>query len=119
MCRSVLIYTPNQFPRSLLTFPFAKNRMADAAVAAMIEQLTAQIEGAGILKPCEDKAQVKGGVKSDFEGPLDVWRKGGSSLAEWLERRECVSQLSSCLVSHNPAYTVAYSERADVCVQVP
>jgi hypothetical protein len=93
--------------------------MADAAVAAMIEQLTAQIEGACILKPCEDKAQVKGGVKSDFEGPLDVWRKGGSSLAEWLERRECVSQLSSCLVSHNPAYTVAYSERADVCVQVP
>jgi len=88
MCRSILIYTPNQVPRSLLTFPFAKNRMVDAAVAAMIDQLTAQIEGAGILNPCEDMEQTKGGIKIDCESPLAVWRMGGSSRVEWLERRE-------------------------------
>ncbi|KAF9650793.1 hypothetical protein BDM02DRAFT_1260299 [Thelephora ganbajun] len=93
MCRSILIYTPNQVPRSLLTFPFAKNRIADAAVAAMIDQLTAQIEGVGILNPCEDMEQVKGGIKSDFESPLAVWRTGGSSRIEWLDRREYVFHL--------------------------
>jgi hypothetical protein len=94
MCRSILIYTPNQLPRSLLTFPFAKNRMADAAVAAMIDQLTAQIEDVGIPSPCEDVEQTKGGIKTDCESPLAVWRMGGSSRIEWLERREYVFQLS-------------------------
>jgi hypothetical protein len=95
MCRSILIYTPNQLPRSLLTFPFAKNRMADAAVVAMIDQLTAQIESTstGILNPCEDLEGTKGGYKIDRESPLGVWRTGGSSRMEWLERLECVFQL--------------------------
>ncbi|KAF9779158.1 hypothetical protein BJ322DRAFT_443595 [Thelephora terrestris] len=90
MCRSILIYTPNQLPRSLLTFPFAKNRMADAAVVAMIDQLTAQIEstGTGIPNPCEDLEGIKGGFKTDRESPLGVWRTGGSSRMEWLERLE-------------------------------
>jgi len=88
MCRSILIYTPNQVPRSLLTFPFAKNRMVDAAVTAMIDQLTTQIESVGILNPCEDMEQTKGGIKIDCESPLAVWRMGGSSRIEWLERRE-------------------------------
>ena len=95
MCRSVLIYTPSQVPRSLLTFPFAKNRIADAAVAAMIDQLTAQIEGAGIINLCEDMEQTKGGIKIDRESSLTVWRMGGSSRIEWLERQECVFQLST------------------------
>ena len=95
MCRSVLIYTPNQVPRSLLTFPFAKNRVADAAVAAMIDQLTAQIEDASIPNLCEDMEHAKGGIKIDCESPLAVWRMGGSSRIEWLERRECVFQLST------------------------
>lgn len=77
MCRSILIYTPNQHPRSLLTFPFAKNRMADAAVVAMVDQLTAQVEDAGVPNPCSDR-----------ESPLATWRKGGSSRVEWLERLE-------------------------------
>ena len=94
MCRSILIYTPNQLPRSLLTFPFAKNRVADAALAAMIDQLTAQIEIAATPNPCEDLEQTKGGIKPDFESPLAVWRMGGSSRIEWLERRECVFRLS-------------------------
>jgi len=95
MCRSILIYTPNQLPRSPLTFPFAKNRMADAAVAAMIDQLTAQIESIGLLNPCEGMEQTKGGIKPDCENPLAVWRMGGSSHIEWLERREYVFQLST------------------------
>ena len=99
MCRSILIYTPNQLPRSLLTFPFAKNRMTDAAVVAMIDQLTAQIEGTGIPNPCEDVDQTKGGFRFDRESPLSVWRTGGSSRMEWLERREYVSQLSTFLPS--------------------
>ena len=94
MCRSILIYTPNQLPRSLLTFPFAKNRIADAAVTAMVDQLTAQVEGAGIVKLCEDMEQTKGGIKTDCESPLAVWRVGGSSSIEWLERREYVFKLS-------------------------
>ena len=90
MCRSILIYTPNQLPRSLLTFPFAKNRMTDAAVLAMIEQLTNQIEGA--ILSCEGIELTKGGIKTD--GPsLAVWRVGASSRMEWFERREYVSQL--------------------------
>jgi len=88
MCRSVLIYTPSQLPRSLLTFPFAKNRIADAAVAAMIDQLTAQIEGAGIPNICGDMEQTKGGIKIERESPLAVWRMGGSSRIEWFERQE-------------------------------
>ena len=93
MCRSVLIYTPSQVPRSLLTFPFAKNRIADAAVAAMIDQLTAQIEGSCIPNRCEDMEQTKGGIKIGYESPLAVWRMGGSSRIEWFERQECVFQL--------------------------
>ena len=93
MCRSVLIYTPSQVPRSLLTFPFAKNRIADAAVAAMIDQLTAQIEGSCIPNRCEDMEQTKGGTKIGYESPLAVWRMGGSSRIEWFERQECVFQL--------------------------
>lgn len=94
MCRSILIYTPSQVPRSLLTFPFAKNRIADAAVAAMIDQLTAQIEGAGIPNLCGDMGQTKGGIRIERESPLAVWRMGGSSRIEWLERQACVFQLS-------------------------
>ena len=94
MCRSILIYTPNQLPRSLLTFPFAKNRMADAAVVAMVDQLTMQIEAMSVPNPCENIDQVKGGIKIDCGSPLAVWRMGGSSRMEWLERRECVFQLS-------------------------
>jgi len=88
MCRSILIYTPNQPPRSLLTFPFAKNRIADAAVTAMVDQLTTQVEGAGIVRLCGDVEQTKGGFKTECESPLAVWRMGGSSRIEWLERRE-------------------------------
>jgi len=88
MCRSILIYTPNQLPRSLLTFPFAKNRMADAAVVAMVDQLTKQIEDTGIPTPCENMDQTKGGIRIDRTSPLAVWRMGGSSRVEWLERRE-------------------------------
>jgi len=71
-----------------LTFPFAKNRIADAAVAAMIDQLTAQIEGAGMPTPCEGVEQTKAGIKLDCENPLAAWRMGGSSRIEWLDRRE-------------------------------
>lgn len=109
MCRSILIYTPNQLPRSLLTFPFAKNRMADAAVAAMIDQLTTQIESVGIPNPCEDMEQTKGNIKTECENPLAVWRTGGSSRVEWLERREYVFQLSiflPCFTQHRLHYGV-------------
>ena len=108
MCRSILIYTPNQIPRSFLTFPFAKNRVADAAVAAMIDQLTAQIEGAGIPGPCGDVEQTKVSIKIDCESPLTVWRMGGSSRIEWLERRECVFQLSTFprLIQHRSLFGV-------------
>lgn len=88
MCRSIIIYTPNQLPRSLLTFPFARNRMADAAVVAMVDQLTMQIEAMGTPNPCENVDQAKGGIKIDCASPLVVWRMGGSSRMEWLERRE-------------------------------
>lgn len=88
MCRSIIIYTPNQLPRSLLTFPFAKNRMADAAVVAMVDQLTDQIEDGGIRHSCGNVEQPKGNFKIDCESPLSTWRKGGSSRMEWLERRE-------------------------------
>ena len=119
MCRSILIYTPNQLPRSLLTFPFAKNRIADAAVTAMVDQLTAQVEGAGIVKLCEDMEQTKGGIKTDCESPLAVWRVGGSSSIEWLERREYVFKLSVFdPVSPNITCTTVYSERADVCTSM-
>ena len=117
MCRSILIYTPNQLPRSLLTFPFAKNRMADAAVTAMIDQLTAQIESAGIPNSCEDMEQTKGVIKTDCENPLAVWRTGGSSRIEWFERREYVLYLSFHPVSPNTAYTMTFAEGAEVCIQ--
>jgi len=62
--------------------------MADAAVVAMMDQLTAQIDGAGTSNPCEDMEQTKGDIKTDCENPLAVWRMGGSSRIEWLERQE-------------------------------
>jgi hypothetical protein len=62
--------------------------MADAAVEAMVDQLTTQIEDIGALNPCENVDQVKGGIKIDCGSPLAVWRTGGSSRMEWLERRE-------------------------------
>ena len=118
MCRSILIYTPSQTPRSLLTFPFAKNRIADAAVAAMVDQLTAQIEGAGIPTPCEGMEQTKAGIKPDCENPLAAWRMGGPSRIEWLDRREYVFRLSTPFHTIL-AYAIAYSERESVCVQIP
>ena len=102
MCRSILIYTPNQLPRSLLTFPFAKNRMTDAAVVAMVDQLTTQIEDIGTPNPCENVDQTKGGTKIDCASLLAVWRTGGSSRMEWLERREYVFQLSVFLPCFTP-----------------
>lgn len=120
MCRSVLIYTPNQIPRSLLTFPFAKNRIADAAVTAMIDQLTTQIESASIPNICEDmEQQTKGGIKIDRESPLAVWRMGGSSRIEWFQRREYVFQLSILSRSHTTSLTtLVYPEWANVCIQL-
>ena len=118
MCRSILIYTPSQTPRSLLTFPFAKNRIADAAVAAMVDQLTAQIEGAGIPTSCEGMEQIKAGIKPDCENPLAAWRMGGSSRIEWLDRREYVFRLSTPFHTIL-AYAMTYSERESVCAQIP
>lgn len=103
MCRSILIYTPNQLPRSLLTFPFAKNRMADAALVAMVDQLAIQIETMGTPNPCENVDQTKGGIKNDCGTLLGVWRVGGSSRTEWLERQEYVfllSIFSLCFTQH-------------------
>jgi hypothetical protein len=89
MCRSILIYTPNSLPRSPLTFPFAKNRMADAAVEAMLNQLTNRIDDMLDLRNyCETLERSKRGSKIDCETPLLVWKSGGSSRMEWLERRE-------------------------------
>jgi len=91
MCRSILIYTPNSLPRSPLTFPFAKNRMADAAVEAMLNQLTNRIDDILDLRNyCETLERSKRGSKIDCETPLLVWKSGGSSRMEWLERREYV-----------------------------
>jgi hypothetical protein len=117
MCRSILIYTPNQVPRNPLTFPFAKNRMADAAVTALVDQLTEQVEGATIQNRCENVDVSKGSFLFDCENPFSVWRKGGSSRMEWLERREYVSNHPSPHpVSHNIIHSTAYPEGADVCV---
>jgi hypothetical protein len=94
--------------------------MADAAVSAMIDQLTAQIDAVGIPNPCEDMDQTKGTTKIDCESPLSVWRTGGSSRVEWLERQEYVFQLHIFSPpSHATPLTVAYSEREDVCIRVP
>ena len=85
--------------------------MADAAVTAMIDQLTAQVEGADIPNPCEDMEHTKGGIKPDLESPLVVWRTGGSSRLEWFERREYVFQPSTLTQHHSH---LACSEMAGV-----
>ena len=118
MCRSILIYTPSQLPRSLLTFPFAKNRIADAAVAAIVDQLTTQIEGALLPNFCGGMEQTKGGIKIDRESSLAVWRMGGSSRMDWLERQECVFQLTTPFHT-TPLTPWRYSEGVDVRIQVP
>lgn len=122
MCRSILIYTPNQLPRSLLTFPFARNRMTDAAVVAMVDQLTMQIEDICIRNPCESVDQTKGGMKIDYGGPLAVWRMGGSSRMEWLERREYVFRLfvfSSCFTQHRLCRCVfRRGRRTYICITI-
>ena len=115
MCRSIIVYTPSELPRSLFTFPFAKNRMADAAVVAMVDQLSEEVEATGISNLCEDVEQSKGGIKADCDYSLAAWRKGGSSRMDWLERREYVSNYPS---SHSVLLTPRLIQKGQTYVSI-
>jgi hypothetical protein len=85
MCRGILTYTPSFTPstssRSLLSFPFAKNRAANSAICSLVQKLAGE-------KPLQKKGRGKGKSKAieDTDEALALWRHGGTARTDWLDR---------------------------------
>jgi hypothetical protein len=92
MCRGLLNYTPSFTPstssRSLLSFPFAKNRAADSAICSLVQKLAGE-------KPPQKKGRGKGKstASEDTDEALALWRHGGTTRNDWLDRNQHVLSL--------------------------
>lgn len=87
MCRSILTYTaqcsPPETVRSLLTFPFAKNRVADDTIESLVAKLV------GTKPPPARKRKGKVGiVKVEDDSGMEAWKTGGSARKDWADRNK-------------------------------
>lgn len=88
MCRSILNYTsecsPPETMRSLLSFPFAKNRVANSTIESLVARLARN-------KPTparKRKGKVSGKDETDSDSGLEAWRTGGSARKDWADRNK-------------------------------
>lgn len=88
MCRGILSYTPSlpsTSNRSLLSFPFAKNRAADSAICSLVQKLTGVSQKKG-------RGKGKSKVIEETDEALALWRHGASASNDWVERNQHVSK---------------------------
>jgi len=107
MCRSLLLITPEHFPRLQFTFPFVPNRVAASVIEFLTEKLAEQpldsiakikreeVEGTcgsrsqktrrGCLRKREEAEEEDSEKETENLG-VTAWRKGGRTRTEWLER---------------------------------
>ncbi|KAI0765672.1 hypothetical protein BD413DRAFT_574652 [Trametes elegans] len=95
LCRTELPYTPDRTPRSAFTFPFTPNRLADAAIKALLENLKSLQPSAGSAprrtgssSRTRSRGQVAGPSASAHTDGVSLWREGGASLTEWQDREK-------------------------------
>lgn len=86
MCRGILNYTPSlssTSARSWLTFPFAKNRAADSAICNLVQKLAGEK-----LPQKKGRGKAKSKASEETDEALALWRHGGSSRNDWVERNQ-------------------------------
>jgi len=87
MCRGILNYTPSFTPstssRSLLSFPFAKNRAADSAICSLVQKLAGEK-----LPQKRGRGKGKSTASEDADEALALWRHGGTTRTDWLDRNQ-------------------------------
>ncbi|KAH7890786.1 hypothetical protein F5I97DRAFT_81655 [Phlebopus sp. FC_14] len=86
MCRSPLVHTPDQTPRSDVSFPFTPNRTADIAICGLINTISTDVE---------NSSQTASNSLSD-------WYADGHARQEWSKReRAGRTEMTSLAVQWN------------------
>ncbi|KAI8985742.1 hypothetical protein BD414DRAFT_63823 [Trametes punicea] len=119
LCRAELPYTPDMTPRHMFTFPFTPNRLADAAIKALIETVKSAKPEAG-TGVCTGGNEPKAGatVAQCDAHRLLAWRDNGMSYDDWSMRDERGRSEMTILVNEWPTLQandfVAFKDRLSV-----
>lgn len=87
-----MVYPPDETPRSILTFPFTTNRLANQLLSETVTQLTELV--GEIHQSGKGKTKHIDGDNEMPEGALG-WRKHGEARKEWDSRTRYVYFTSS------------------------
>ncbi|KAI0630516.1 hypothetical protein C8Q77DRAFT_209623 [Trametes polyzona] len=77
LCRAELPYTSDHTPRSVFSFPFTPNRIADSAIKALVD-----IVKSAKLRPGSSASAAE----IDLPEKLVPWCEGGALYQDWLHR---------------------------------
>ncbi|KAG1880436.1 hypothetical protein C8R48DRAFT_683982 [Suillus tomentosus] len=93
MCRSALLYTPDNVPRPESSFPFIPNRTADNAIRGMINTLAKEADSGNV----------------SASSPLADWGEDGHARQEWSRkersgRHEMTSLAASWINMHGDEF---------------
>ncbi|KAI0364721.1 hypothetical protein BV20DRAFT_823138 [Pilatotrama ljubarskyi] len=125
LCRAELPYTSDRTPRSMFSFPFTPNRLADSAIKALITLIKdakpSTGAGAGAVACAASGSARKAGVNA--AGPREddriaQWRDNGMLYTEWESRerrgREEMTILANEWSELNADDFVAFKDRLAV-----
>lgn len=93
LCRAELPYTSDHIPRSLFSFPFTPNRLADTTIKALVElirrtnpQPESSSAGSGVCTHVGRMDTTDAAVVSCEDEKLVLWKGTGAAYIEWEER---------------------------------
>ncbi|KAI9060921.1 hypothetical protein FKP32DRAFT_995665 [Trametes sanguinea] len=91
LCRAELFYTPDITPRSIFTFPFVPNRLADSAIQALLETVKSVKPETGLgvcMLAGAGGSESKAGAMNASCNPdrLLEWRDNGMLYQDWVAR---------------------------------
>ncbi len=96
LCRAELPYTSDHVPRSLFSFPFTPNRLADSTIKALVELIrsadpqpgsSSAGSGSGV---CTLVGRTDTTTASCEDEKLLLWRGTGAAYVDWEERDKSV-----------------------------